>query len=525
MLGTGFWHNLQTAAGMEGVFHWLVLAFVVAASILFVLVPTERVRIRAAVVLFACSFVGLLAAGALLSYGVTPRSIAYRWIRWVSLFFESVALINVASVIIFEVVLRGVRLRVPRIMRDLLLALAYLVAGIALLSRSGVNLAGIVATSAVITAVIGISMQDTLGNIMGGMALQLERSIKVGDWVRIGEQEGLVKEISWRQTSIETSSWDTIVIPNNVLTRSQVTILGRREGAPRQQRRAVRFNVDFQYAPTAVIDAVETALRAEPIPDVAREPEPHCLIAEFNTSYITYAARYWLADLAPADMADSVVRSRIYFALRRAGIPLSIPTQSIFLTEEDEMRQERKAREELDRRIGALERVSLFHTLIEDERRELAARLQVAPFGRGEAITRQGAEAHWLYIISKGVADVRVSVDGTGLSEKVATLREGDYFGEMGLMAGEPRTATVIAQTDVECYRLDKDAFDEILRRRPQIAEDVSHLLAQRRVELEAVREELNEEAMRQRMRYAEHDVLRRIRRFFSLDGGDGANT
>jgi CRP-like cAMP-binding protein len=223
--------------------------------------------------------------------------------------------------------------------------------------------------------------------------------------------------------------------------------------------------------------------------------------------------------MAVNDPTDALVRSRIYSALRRADIPLSIPAQSVFVTEESEPRRERKRSEEIERRVKALQHVELFHRLTDEERKELAGRLKVAPFVRGEALTKQGAEAHWLYMIIKGDAEVQVAVNGT--SEKVASLGEGDFFGEIGMMTGEPRRATVIAQTDVLCYRLDRDSFKDIITSRPEIAEDISHILARRRVELEAVLEELNEEAIRLRMRNAQTAFLDRIREFFRL-GGDG---
>ncbi|MBV9210036.1 MAG: mechanosensitive ion channel family protein [Acidobacteria bacterium] len=513
-----FWTNLQAAAGMAGLYHWVAICFMLTAAMLFALVPSERMRIRNAALLFAVAFVGLLIAALLSTYGAATTGAPYRWTRWASLFVSSVAIVNLASVLVFDVLLDAIKLKPPRIMRDLLLAFSYIIIALSLLSQSGVDLTGIVATSAVITAVVGFSLQDTLGNIMGGMALQMERTIGVGDWVRIDTQEGRVKEIRWRQTSIETRNWDTIVIPNSVLMKGQVTILGRRAGEARQHRMWVYFNVDFRFAPPDVIDAVEAALRAEPIPNVAREPAPNCIFMDFKESYGHYAVRYWLTDMAVDDPTSSVVRQRIYFALRRAAIPLSIPAHSLFITEDDETRRERKHRQEIDTRVEALKEVELFHPLTDDERREIAERLVAAPFVRGEAMTRQGAQAHWLYIITSGEAEVRVAAEGSKLSEKVATLRAGNFFGEMGLMTGEPRTATVIATTDVECYRLDKEAFHDILRRRPEIAEDISHILARRRVELDGIREGLNEEAMRRRMRHTQHDFLDRIRNFFKLD-------
>ena len=510
-----FWQQLQNASGMATAFPWVVIFFIAGALALFILRPLERMRIRTAILLFAFGLVGLIAAAALVSSGVSTASPFYKWIRWAARFFEWIALVNVASVFIFEVFLDALRLKPPRIMRDLLLALSYIVIAITILSRD-VDLTGIIATSAVLTAVIGLSFQDTLGNMMGGMALQMERTIGVGDWIKFDGQEGLVREIRWRHTSIETRNWDTLVIPNSALMKSQVTVLGRRAGQPRQHRQWVYFNIDFRFSPADVIDAVETALRAEPIPNVAFEPPPNCILMDFKESFGSYAVRYWLTDLAVDDPTNSIVRTRIYFALRRAGIPLSIPAHSIFVTEEDQSRLERKRNEEVERRMAALKRVALFESLTDEERLSLADRLRVAPFVRGEAMTRQGAQAHWLYLITRGDAEVRVSLDGN-LSEQIATLHQGDFFGEMGMMTGEPRSATVIALTDVECYRLDKEGFNDVLTQRPEIAEDISEQLARRRVQLDAAREGLNEEAIQARMRHHKGDLLKRMKHFFRL--------
>jgi small-conductance mechanosensitive channel/CRP-like cAMP-binding protein len=510
-----FWQQIQNAAEMGRILPWVLLAFILASAILFVVKPSERMRLRTSLLLFALSLVGLLVAATLLSYGIASTSSAHKWVRWSWRLFLSFAVINVASVFVFEVFLETLRLKPPRIMRDLLLALAYIVVAITVISKD-TDLTGIVATSAVLTAVIGLSFQDTLGNMMGGMALQMERAFGVGDWIKVDGQEGIIREIRWRHTAIETRNWDTIVIPNSALMKSPVTVLGRRTGQPRQHRQWVYFNVDFRYPPADVIDLVETALRAEPVANIAANPQPNCVLMDFKESYCSYAVRYWLTDMAVDDPTNSVVRTRIYFALQRANIPLSIPAHSLFVTEEDESRRERKTAKEIEARSETLKGVELFRTLTDDEREALAGRLRVAPFGRGEVLTQQGAKAHWLYILTRGDAEVRVSLDGN-LTERVAILHQGDFFGEMGMMTGEPRSATVLALSDVECYRVDKDAFHNILRSRPEIAEDISHVLAHRRVELDAAREGLNEEARLARMKQHQGDLLRRIRGFFRL--------
>ena len=168
------------------------------------------------------------------------------------------------------------------------------------------------------------------------------------------------------------------------------------------------------------------------------------------------------------------------------------------------------------RRLQTLRRVELFRSMTEEELRTLAARLSVAPFTEGEAMTRQGAEAHWLYVITRGAGEVFITAPD-GLRKTVARLQAGDFFGELGMMTGSVRSATVMALEDTECYRLDKEAFHDILQRRPEIAENISHVLAKRTVELEAVRDNLDAEARRRRLRPAQQDIFARMAALFGL--------
>ena len=497
-------------------FPWVVGGVLLVAGALMLWAPRERSSVRTAMVIFGLSVAAMVGSGALRWLGVPGSNIFYAGLFNTARCLGGVAMVNLGGIVLFAVALRAAHLEPPPIAQDLLLALGYLVVG--MLCFAGVNLQGIIATSAVLTAVIGFSLQDSLGNIMGGLVLQMERTIQVGDWIKVDDITGKVKLIRWRQTSIETNNWDTIVIPNSLLMKGKVTLLGRRDGAPIQRRQWVHFHVDASHSPTKVIHTVEQVLHAETHKYVAPNPKPNCLVTDFKNGDAVYAARYWLADLSQADPADSLVRTRIYAALRRAGIPLSVPMQSILLTEENDSHKERRHGEELGRRIDALSRQEFFQVLTDEERGDLAPRLLTAYFARGEAITRQGAEAHWLYIIAEGDAEVEVNLGGK--LQKVATLHAGDLFGEMGLMTGEPRSATVHAVTDVTCYRLGKEAFMDVIQSRPEIAEQISLILARRRVELDAIREQLGQEAKGDRIRAMNGTMLRRIREFFSLSQG-----
>ncbi len=420
--------------------------------------------------------------------------------------------------VVFDGLLRLTPLSPPQVVRDLVTAAGYMGAGIWLLSRNGVTLSSLVATSAVISGVIIFSLQDSLSNILGGLVLQIDETFSVGDWVKIGDTAGTVKEITWRHVAIETRNWDTVIIPNSVLIKTQFTVTGERSGQPIQQRRWVWFNVDFRVPPTEVIRVVTEALMTEPVVGSAAEPPPNVVLMDFKESYCSYAARYWLTDLAKDDPTDSLVRSRIYFALQRACIPLSVPALTAFVEEHDQERAKLHHEREIAQRLSALDlaQVELFREMNDEERRKLAERLVYAPFMKGELITRQGAEAHWLYILTKGSGEVIVSTEAGGC--KTVTIQHaGDFFGETSLLTGEPRSASLKALEDCECYRLDRKAFADILHGRPEIAHYLSELLARRKVQIEAVRRDLDAAARAEMMKHQQKSMFDKILKLFEI--------
>jgi CRP-like cAMP-binding protein len=355
---------------------------------------------------------------------------------------------------------------------------------------------------------------------MGGLALQLDNSFRVGDWISLGPGQpvGRVAEIRWRYTAIETRTWDTILIPNGMLTKSQVVVAGRRTHEPPRQRRQVEFFVDFRTPPTEVIRAAERALQGAEIPNVAASPPPQVLFFGLRDSVAQYLVRFWIVDLAVDEPPESAVRVRLWFAMRRAGIPLAIPASAVFLTAETDERARRKGDQELVARLEALRRVDLFRTLPEATSRTLAEEMNAMPFCAGEAITHEGAREDELFILVSGAASVRIGKDGP--AREVARLAAGDFFGEMSLMTGETRTATVTALEDVVCYRIGKPTFERILRESPEVAEQIAEILADRKEALTAAKDERDDQR-RRRLETSKRALLGRIRGFFGLDDSD----
>jgi len=501
----------------------ITAAVVLAAFLVNRFVPKKRPHVRVTVILSLCY---LAAFGAWATLALIHADAAARLAREVTELFGAVSMVSIGAIVLFDLALPAIGVELAPIIIDVVVGLGYIASALVTMRRAGFDLSGILATSALLTTITAFSLQSTLSNVVGGVALQLDSSIRVGDWVQLENgKQGRVREIRWRYTVIETRDWDTLIVPNATLLASTIQILGKREGEPVQHRMWVYFNVDFRYSPVDVIQVVNDAMQAAPIDGVSAEPKPHCICFDFakdnRDSFAYYVVRYWLTDLARDDPTSSRVRERIYAALRRAEIPLAVPGTKVWVEQDDAARREGKQQRELERRMDALSRVELFKSLRKEELCAIAPRLRYAPFAPGETITRQGAVAHWLYVVTSGSAEVRVCFEG---AEKViTTIVAPGFFGEMGMMTGEPRSATVVAMTEVECYRLDKEAFGRIISERPEIAAEMSAMLAQRKIELQMVMEDLDAEGQRRRLDDEKHQLLGSIRRFFGLTDDERA--
>jgi small-conductance mechanosensitive channel/CRP-like cAMP-binding protein len=483
------------------------------------LAPTYRPRLRRAVILFVLYAIALGVAYALREAEVHPWG--YR-LRITADVLRLLTIVNLGGLIVFGIISRRVG-KVPTIASDLVVGVAYFLATVAVLSQHDIDLTGAIGIGAVASAVLAIGMQQTIGNILGGVALQLDGSIHEGDWIQLENgKQGKVRAIRWRHTLVETRDWTTIVVPNSQLLANNITILGWRDTQSVPTRYWVWFQVDFRHAPTRVIQVVTEALHASPIENVAADPKPSVVCMDFakdgRDSVAVYAVRYWLTDLAVDDPTNSRVRARVYAALQRAGIPLAIPAVTNLIEVHDQARNADHLERKVVAHLDALAHVPLFHDLDAKELRTLAEGMSHVLYTAGETITKQGAVAHWLYVMTSGAAEVRTHAPGDAVpSHAVAKLEAPNFFGEMGLMTGAPRTADVVATTDVECFRLGKATFERVVAARPEIADTLADTLAHRHVGLVAALEALDEETRAKRQAVERDRILGGIKQFFGL--------
>ena len=478
---------------------WIALGLALSAAILWKPIPRSRARFRAA---FGFLVLWLVLRGGV--YAATYWGLDPHIAQQVALALIGLAAVQVIAGLTFDFAVE--KTRVPRFAAEMVVVACYILIVFNLFYGLGVNLTGIFATSAVATAVIGLSLQDMLSNIASGIALEFESDIRVGDFIKCGDSAGWVQHVRLRHTAIETPDGDRIMLPNSFLTRSSVMIV-----AP-ARRQFIPFSMPYAPNPQELIDAVTVALQDSPIPGIAQDPAPFCIILEMAPGHIRYAAVVWMLNPGQEPFAVSAVLNRVYFSLQRAGIPA---TEITYLLEMKSAADGSGARANP---VDILRGTPIFRLLSDPELFELGARLHHLSFAPGERIIRLGDDGDSMYFVTAGQVAITLSAfDRT--EHQVATIDPGDFFGEMSLLTGEARAANAIALSRVDCYKLDKGGLEGVIARRTELAEDMSVVLAHRQMELAAMRERLDLETARLKATENQPQLLIRIRKFFGMSG------
>jgi small-conductance mechanosensitive channel/CRP-like cAMP-binding protein len=355
------------------------------------------------------------------------------------------------------------------IFKDLVtLVLWALVVMVVLRTFYKIDLTALLAIPAVLTAVVGFALQETLGNIFSGLSLQLSAPFQPGDWVRSGERVGRVQGVGWRATTIVTRSNERVEIPNAQLAKDVLFNYANHAVADE-----VSIGVGYNEAPNRVREVVLSVLRD--LPDVLHHPTPEIFAWEFGDYAIRYRIKYWLADYGLADQVHDRIVASLWYALRRHGMEIPFPIRTLRVTREQRVDESQSLRQIAQE----LQAVDFLRELNEEEMRILSAAVQVRHFGSGETLMRQGDAADAFFIIRRGV--VEVSANGAdGRPVHLNELTRPAFFGEMALMTGEPRNATIRARTDVEVLEMTRDAFTELFRAHPEAAAQMSEIIAAR---------------------------------------------
>jgi len=335
---------------------------------------------------------------------------------------------------------------VPKILRDLVQGLLFIAAALVTLRAAGVEPSSLFTTSALLTAVVGFALQDTLGNLFAGLAIQAQRPFRVGDWIRFDddpEHIGQVVEINWRAVKVETLDHFEMTVPNATLAKASV----HNYSTPyRQVRRRAYVEAPYDRPPERIMPELTDALRG--VEGVLDEPPPSAIIADFSERGVRYEVRYFIADFATREHVAGRVRERLWYALQRLGVSIPVPQRMVAMYDYTEERLEHEAAQRVHEVDEALRRVDFLRALPEEARHQLAEATVQRLYAPGEQIIEEGGVGAELFIVRRGAVAVEVGPT----RRQVARLGPGQFFGEMALMTGAERSASIRAIGRRRCW-------------------------------------------------------------------------
>ena len=336
------------------------------------------------------------------------------------------------------------------------------------------DLGALFTTSALFGVIIGLALQDTLGNFFAGISLHADRPFQVGDVIVVTQQKltGVVESITWRAIKVRTFQNHIVLVSNSLAAREAIEV------APRDNlnARLVFFSTIYTDSPAKTIHVVRESVRDAV--NVADKITPIVRIRGLGDSSIDWEIKYWLDDYAKYNDTDALVRQRVWYALRRNGLTFAFPTRTLHLERSVPVRPI-TAEDQIADRLSA---VDVFSPLSTDELRQLAKATAGHVFAPGETLIRAGDEGSSMFVVHNG--RVAVQISDPGGPRTVAELTEGNFFGEMALFTGEPRTANVVAIEETEVLEIGHAAMKHLFQTNPSLAESISWTIAERQADL-----------------------------------------
>lgn len=383
--------------------------------------------------------------------------------------------VRALNALIFGLIFRLRRgFEAPTLVRNIFSILAFTLLFFLVFSHlyPNVNLGALFTTSAIFGVILGLALQDTLGNFFAGISLQADRPFQVGDVIVVGAQRhtGVVEEITWRAIKIRTFQNHIVLVNNTTAAKEAIEVCPRGN----LNARLVFFNTLYTDSPAKAIHVVREAVREAD--NVSMKIPPIVRIRNLGENGLEYEVKYWLEDYAKYNDTDALVRQRIWYAFRRAGLNFAYPTRTLLVERRGKPTPRDGAGGAIMERLSA---VDIFAPLSAEETAMLAQAAVSHVFAPGEVVIRAGDPGSSMFVLHNGRVSVQVSENGR--PRTIATLSEGDFFGEMALFTGEPRTAHVVALEETEVLEIKHEAMKSLFDTNPDLVESLSHIISERR--------------------------------------------
>jgi len=334
----------------------------------------------------------------------------------------------------------------------------------------GQKVPGLLAGAGIIGIVLGLALQDTLGNIFSGFAIYFGGQFKAGEGLLVDGHHAKIVEINWRSTRLSTTDAICLDIPNSSITKQTVINYNHPSKA-----HGLRIDIGLEYgAPPSLVKKI-LAEAALDCPFVLRDPAPDVFLKDFAAWSVIYELRFWLDDHSHYNPANSHIRTTLWYALRRHNIAIPFPIQHQLHLEKQEPHVEDR-----DHIRASIQKAVFAPVLSSAQLEKIVEGSRIVRFGHGECIIRQGAEAGPMYVLVSGRAEVWIKSRGT--RTPVAVLGPDACIGENSVLTGEARTATILALEDCLAVEVQKSTLAPIISASPDLLESLSELLARRRM-------------------------------------------
>ncbi len=406
-------------------------------------------------------------------------------------FFAAILFIHFCDAVVLAWYARkGRSYPLPRVLRGFILAILYIAVFLSILKGVlGINLTPFLATSAVLTMILGLALQGVLSNILAGMSLHFTRSFSRGDWVKVGDQEGIVVDTNWRETRLLDRQSNIVVLPNNTVASATIVNFSQ-PGA--KTALSLMLKVSFRAPAALVQDCLLAAARE--VDGVVAEPAPLAYLLSYDETGVSYQLKFWVEDYARKDPITTEVAKRIWYKFRRQGIEVPIALDDKVADVVRNLRAEdRRQSDEADRlrNFADLVRSSFLRRtegrgagrllVPEREVRELAGLVRRKIYGRGEVLFRQGERGESCFIVAEGGIRGEIETEENGKRYKSEfRVEPGGLFGEMSLFTGMPRTASGVVEKDTELIEIGAEAFGRLLSRNPRLADAIAAIVSER---------------------------------------------
>lgn len=354
-----------------------------------------------------------------------------------------------------------------------------------------VNLATILTPSAILTAVIGLSMQDTIGNLISGLIIQLEKPFEIGDWIDVGGLKGEVTEINWRYTKIKNIEDIYIIVPNNVIAKDKVINFSK---PTRHVNQIITIGVSYSASPLLVKSSIKEVVNSQ------REAKLiNVLLKEYGDSSIVYDIYYTVNDYSKIRIVRDSIYSGIWYKFKSKGIEIPFPIRTVI------MKSEEKEKMISDELLEKIKNTDIFSELNENALKEFLNYGILREYNGGETVVKEGESGETMFFVIEGSFDV-IRGDKT-----IGEIKNGDFFGEMSLLTGEKRYATVVAKEFSKAIEIDREAFKVLLEKEKKIIDKLKVVLDKRIKEKEESFEEKSSKKLKQ------NNLFERFKKIFKV--------